>query len=80
LSWTRRSWNRSAIRWFHLIRNSVDHGFEPPAERLAHGKNPSGQLTLRAVHEAGSVSIEVKDDGRGLDAMLSRRKLSKRDC
>ena len=58
----------------HLIRNSVDHGFEPPAERLAHGKNPSGQLTLRAVHEAGSVSIEVKDDGRGLDADALKKK------
>jgi two-component system chemotaxis sensor kinase CheA len=52
----------------HLIRNSVDHGFEPPEERRANGKNPTGQLTLRAIHEAGNVTIEVKDDGRGLDA------------
>jgi two-component system chemotaxis sensor kinase CheA len=58
----------------HLIRNSVDHGFEPPAERAANGKNPSGQLTLRAIHEAGTVSIEVKDDGRGLDANALKRK------
>ena len=58
----------------HLIRNSVDHGFEPPEERLANGKSPSGQLTLRAIHEAGTVSIEVKDDGRGLDANALKRK------
>ena len=58
----------------HLIRNSVDHGFEPPEERRANGKNPAGQLTLRASHEAGSVSIEVKDDGRGLDADALKRK------
>jgi two-component system chemotaxis sensor kinase CheA len=58
----------------HLIRNSVDHGFEPPEERRAHGKNPTGQLILRAIHEAGSVSIEVKDDGRGLDADALKKK------
>ena len=58
----------------HLIRNSVDHGFEPPEERRANGKNPTGQLTLRAIHEAGSVTIEVKDDGRGLDADALKRK------
>jgi two-component system chemotaxis sensor kinase CheA len=58
----------------HLIRNSVDHGFEPPEERRANGKNPAGQLTLRATNEAGSVSIEVKDDGRGLDSDALKRK------
>jgi two-component system chemotaxis sensor kinase CheA len=58
----------------HLIRNSVDHGFELPDERVANGKDPSGQLTLRAIHEAGSVSIEVKDDGRGLDAVALKKK------
>jgi two-component system chemotaxis sensor kinase CheA len=58
----------------HLIRNSVDHGFEPPGERRANGKNPSGKLTLRATHEAGSVTIEVKDDGRGLDADALKKK------
>ena len=58
----------------HLIRNSVDHGFEPPEERRANGKNPTGQLTLRAIHEAGNVTIEVKDDGRGLDADALKRK------
>jgi len=58
----------------HVIRNSVDHGLEPPEERLATGKKASGQLTLRAFHEAGGVAIEVTDDGRGLDAGALKRK------
>ena len=58
----------------HVIRNAVDHGLEPPAERWAKGKDASGQLTLRAVHEAGGVAIEVADDGRGLDAGGLKRK------
>lgn len=58
----------------HLIRNAVDHGLELPEERLKRGKVPAGQLTLRATHEAGSVAIEVKDDGRGLDAAALKKK------
>ncbi len=58
----------------HLIRNAVDHGLEPPEERRANGKEPSGQLTLRALHEAGGVAIEITDDGRGLDAAALKRK------
>ena len=52
----------------HVIRNAVDHGLEMPEARLAAGKDTSGLLTLRAHHEAGGVSIEVSDDGRGLNA------------
>jgi two-component system chemotaxis sensor kinase CheA len=52
----------------HVIRNAVDHGIEPPEERRAKGKDPCGQLTLRARQEAGGVAIEIADDGRGLDA------------
>ena len=52
----------------HVIRNAVDHGLETPEERIAGGKGRAGCLTLRAQHEAGGVSIEVSDDGRGLDA------------
>jgi len=51
----------------HLIRNSVDHGIEPPEERRRLGKNPTGQIKLNAFHEAGQVNIEVSDDGRGMD-------------
>ena len=58
----------------HVIRNAVDHGLETPAERRAKGKEASGQLTLRALHEAGGVAIEVTDDGRGLDAGALKRK------
>jgi two-component system, chemotaxis family, sensor kinase CheA len=51
----------------HLVRNSLDHGLEPPAERTAHHKPVRGLLRLQARQEAGSVVIEVSDDGRGLD-------------
>jgi two-component system chemotaxis sensor kinase CheA len=58
----------------HLIRNAVDHGLEHEAERRAAGKDPCGQVTLRARYEAGGVSIEVSDDGPGLNVMALRRK------
>lgn len=58
----------------HVIRNAIDHGIEAPEERRAKGKDASGQLTLRAIREAGGVSIEVADDGRGLDAAALKRK------
>lgn len=51
----------------HMIRNSADHGIEPPAARLAAGKPPTGTITLRACHQGGCVVIRVADDGRGLD-------------
>jgi two-component system chemotaxis sensor kinase CheA len=58
----------------HVVRNAVDHGLEPAQERLAMGKAASGQLTLRAAQEAGGVTIEVSDDGRGLDAAALKRR------
>ena len=58
----------------HVIRNAVDHGLEPPEERRANGKDPSGRLILRARYEAGGVAIEVTDDGRGLNAEALKRK------
>lgn len=51
----------------HLVRNAVDHGIESPEERQARGKSPCGQITLRAFHAAGSLVVEVEDDGAGLD-------------
>jgi two-component system chemotaxis sensor kinase CheA len=51
----------------HMVRNSLDHGFESPEERLALGKAASARLLLRAQHQAGHVVIEIADDGRGLD-------------
>jgi two-component system, chemotaxis family, sensor kinase CheA len=50
----------------HLVRNSLDHGIETPEERAAAGKSRAGRLGLNAYHEAGSIVIEVSDDGRGL--------------
>lgn len=51
----------------HLVRNSLDHGIEPPDARVAKGKPPAGRLTLRAFHQGGSIVIEVSDDGAGLN-------------
>ncbi|MDP1829318.1 MAG: chemotaxis protein CheW [Archangium sp.] len=51
----------------HAVRNSIDHGIEAPAERLAAGKPEAGMLSVRAFHEAGTVTIEIADDGRGID-------------
>ncbi|MEH0022762.1 MAG: chemotaxis protein CheW [Desulfobacter sp.] len=51
----------------HLVRNSVDHGIETPMEREQVGKDPTGNITLKAFHDAGQVNIVISDDGRGLD-------------
>lgn len=51
----------------HLVRNSLDHGIEMPADRLAVGKPEVGQLTLSAEHQGGNICIEVTDDGAGLN-------------
>lgn len=51
----------------HLVRNSLDHGIEPPDVRRAAGKPAKGTLTLRAYHESGQVVVEIADDGKGID-------------
>lgn len=51
----------------HLVRNSCDHGIESPADRVAKGKPEQGTITLVASHQGGSIVIEVRDDGRGLN-------------
>ncbi len=51
----------------HLIRNAVDHGIEPAADRLAAGKSPEGVLQLSAEHRSGRIVIRIADDGRGID-------------
>ena len=58
----------------HIIRNSVDHGIELPAERIANGKSEQGTVKLRAFHENGMVVIEIADDGAGIDIPLVRQK------
>jgi two-component system chemotaxis sensor kinase CheA len=51
----------------HILRNSMDLGLEPPAERLAAGKSETGTIRLNACHEEGEVWITLQDDGRGLN-------------
>ena len=58
----------------HLIRNSADHGIEPPAERMAAGKPAAGCVRLSASREGGHAVIRIADDGRGVDADRVRAK------
>jgi two-component system chemotaxis sensor kinase CheA len=51
----------------HLVRNAIDHGIETPEIRQKLGKNPSGRLRLRARQQGGKVTVEVSDDGAGLN-------------
>jgi two-component system chemotaxis sensor kinase CheA len=55
----------------HMVRNSVDHGIEVPADRIAAGKPAQAHVTLKAGHQAGHIVIQISDDGRG----LSREKI-----
>ena len=58
----------------HAVRNSLDHGIEPPEVRQAAGKDPEGVLKLRASHEGSHVVIEVSDDGAGIAVEKVRQK------
>jgi two-component system chemotaxis sensor kinase CheA len=51
----------------HMVRNSIDHGIEAPEDRVKAGKPKSGQLRLKAYHQAGNIVIDISDDGRGLN-------------
>lgn len=51
----------------HMVRNSVDHGIEPPEARVERGKSRTGRISLSAYHSGGNVVVEIEDDGRGLD-------------
>jgi two-component system chemotaxis sensor kinase CheA len=51
----------------HLLRNAVDHGVEPPMDRLRAGKPSKGTVILEAFHEENHIIISVRDDGRGMD-------------
>jgi two-component system, chemotaxis family, sensor kinase CheA len=51
----------------HLVRNSADHGLEPPEDRLDNNKPEVGTIRLNAFHEGGSICITIEDDGRGLN-------------
>lgn len=58
----------------HLIRNSLDHGIELPADRETAGKPPAGTIRLEARHRAGMLQITLTDDGRGIDVEHLRAK------
>jgi two-component system chemotaxis sensor kinase CheA len=62
----------------HLIRNSCDHGIEPPEDRREFGKPETGHIRLRAYHEAGQMNIEISDDGHGIDAEGVKRTVLER--
>jgi len=62
----------------HAVRNSLDHGIEPPEKRIAAGKDPEGTLKLRAYQESSHVIIEVSDDGAGIGVERVRNKAIER--
>jgi len=62
----------------HIIRNSLDHGLEPPADRRAAGKPERGTICIKAEHAGANVVISVSDDGRGMDMAAIRAKAVER--
>ncbi|HEX9007202.1 MAG TPA: chemotaxis protein CheA, partial [Bacteroidota bacterium] len=62
----------------HMIRNSVDHGVQPPVEREKAGKPPTGTVNLRAYQKGGNIVIEIEDDGEGLNTAKIRKKALER--
>ncbi|MGQ9479877.1 hybrid sensor histidine kinase/response regulator [Chloroflexus sp.] len=58
----------------HLIRNAVDHGLEPPDERVAQGKPPTGLIQVSAESFGNEVRIKIQDDGRGIDPIRIRNR------
>ena len=70
----------------HLIRNALDHGLEPPAERTAAGKPTKGKLSVTALREESFVVVEIKEDGKGINTddirkrAVERRLLTARDA
>ena len=62
----------------HLVRNAADHGIESPDVRIRSGKSSTGNIFLKAYHEAGQVNIEITDDGKGMDGdVLAKSALNK---
>jgi two-component system sensor histidine kinase and response regulator WspE len=59
----------------HILRNALDHGLESPEERIALGKPPQGTIRLEASHRGGMLSLNISDDGRGIDLKKLRMKV-----
>jgi two-component system chemotaxis sensor kinase CheA len=67
-------WRGFWSAFVHLVRNAIDHGIEPPAERKRLGKKEQGHLRFCLSEQPGSITLELSDDGRGIDwQALSRR-------
>lgn len=58
----------------HIIRNSMDHGIEKPEERKAQGKPVAGTIKVSAKNEGNIIYIEIKDDGKGIDPDIIKKK------
>ncbi len=58
----------------HMIRNAVDHGVEKPEERRKTGKPEKGTVNLSAYHEGNHIVVEIKDDGKGMDPEVLKKK------
>jgi two-component system chemotaxis sensor kinase CheA len=58
----------------HMVRNSIDHGVEPPGDRKRAGKPEAGQVKLKASNEGNMILIEIVDDGKGIDVNSVRQK------
>jgi len=63
----------------HLVRNSLDHGIESPADRIKAGKPETGTITLNAYHQGGNIMIEISDDGAGLNTKKIIEKARKQE-
>ncbi|SEO58761.1 two-component system, chemotaxis family, sensor histidine kinase and response regulator WspE [Duganella sp. CF517] len=62
----------------HMLRNAIDHGMDTASARIAAGKPGTGTIVLEAKHRAGMLSIEISDDGRGVDLEKIRRRVIER--
>ncbi|MBR7634077.1 hybrid sensor histidine kinase/response regulator [Janthinobacterium lividum] len=62
----------------HMLRNAIDHGMEGPYERIDAGKEALGTIRMEARHRAGMLSIEISDDGRGVDLEKIRQSVIER--
>jgi two-component system, chemotaxis family, sensor kinase CheA len=69
-----RPWPKLWAALVHALRNALDHGIEPPAERLAKGKPEMGHIDLHGRREALDIVLEIEDDGRGIDWEAIRRR------
>jgi two-component system, chemotaxis family, sensor kinase CheA len=58
----------------HMIRNAIDHGIETPAARIAQGKDPEGRVLMRLFQERDQITIDICDDGAGIDPDALRMK------